>query len=111
MARLWAIMTGCSPTRAVLFCVLPGLVLTMSLPAPASLEAVFGGAMSGACDGQDPVRDDTELPDGETSLDDFWLPANARRRSSLLSAPMGRARRGCSLLSGFWMLHGIAGCG
>jgi hypothetical protein len=82
-------MTGCSLTRAILFSVLPGLILTMSLPAPASLHEVFGGAITAACDGQGPLRDDSELPDGETSLDDFWLPTNARRRSTLVGAPNG----------------------
>jgi hypothetical protein len=82
-------MSGCSLNRAVLFSVLPGLILTMSLPAPASLHEVFGGAVTVACEGRDPLQDDSELPDGETSLDDFWLPTNARRRSTLLSAPDG----------------------
>jgi hypothetical protein len=94
MERLRAILKCCSPTRAVLFCLLPGLVLTTSLPAPASLCAAFGDTIIVTWDGQDPFQDDTELPDSETSFDDFWLPANARRRSSLPCAPDGfRASR------------------
>ena len=94
MARLRAILNLGSPTRAVLFCLLPGLVLTTSLPAPASLYAAIGDATSVRLDCQDPLQDDTELPDSETSFDDFWLPANARRRSSLFATPDGfRASR------------------
>src|SRR5262249_14603435 len=79
MARLRAILNLGSSTRAVLFCLLPGLVLATSLPAPACLFATVGDANSVRLECQDPLQDDTELPDGETSFDDFWIPANARR--------------------------------
>ena len=60
-----------------------------SLPAPAFMRAAFGDAMRVPSEGQDPLPDDTESPEDETSSGDFGLPAPARRRSSLLSAPDG----------------------
>jgi hypothetical protein len=94
MARLRPILTRCSAAQAVLFCLLAGLVLTSSLPAPAFLRAAFGGAMRVPSEGQDSLPDDTELPEGETSSGEFGLQTPVQRRSQRLSAPNGiRASR------------------
>lgn len=87
--RLGPILTRCSAAQAVRSCLLAGLVLMSSLPAPAFMRAAFGDAMRVPSEGQDPLPDDTESPEDETSSGDFGLPAPARRRSSLLSAPDG----------------------
>ena len=65
MARLSPISGRCSVARAVLLCLLAASAVTTSLPAPACLRAACGDTMRipSAC--QDPLPDDTELPEGE----------------------------------------------
>ena len=87
MARLRPILTRCSAAQAVLFCLLAGLVLTSSLPAPAFLRAALGDAMRVPSEGQDSLPDDTELPEGETSSGEFGLQTPAQRRSQRLYPP------------------------
>ena len=94
MARLGPILTRCSAAQAVLSCLLAGLVLTSSLPAPAFLRAAFDDAMGVPSEGQDSLPDDTELPEGETSSGEFGLQTPVQRRSQRLSVPNGiRASR------------------
>jgi hypothetical protein len=85
MARLRPTLTRCSAARAVLYCLLAGLVLTTSLPGPAFLCAAFGDAMKLPSEGQDSLPDDTELPEDETSSDEVGTLPPARRRSPLHS--------------------------
>jgi hypothetical protein len=87
MARLRPILTRCSAAQAVLFCLLAGLVLTSSLPAPAFLRAALGDAMRVPSEGEDSLPDDTELPEGETSSGEFGLQTPAQRRSQRLYSP------------------------
>jgi hypothetical protein len=94
MARLRPILTRFSAAPAGLFCLLAGLVLTSSLPAPAVLRAALGNAMRVPSEGQDSLPDDTELPEGENSSGEFGLQTPAQRRSHRLSSPHGlRASR------------------
>src|SRR3954468_8908015 len=94
MARLRPILTRFSAAPAGLFCLLAGLVLTSSLPAPAVLRAALGNAMRVPSEGQDSLPDDTELPEGENPSGEFGLQTTAQRRSQRLSSPHGlRASR------------------
>ena len=95
MARLGPILTRCSAAQAVLSCLLAGLVLTSSLPAPAFLRAAFDDGMKVPSEGQDSLPDDdTESPEGETSSGEFGLQTPVQRRSQRLSVPNGiRASR------------------
>ena len=63
--RLGPILTRCSAAQAVRSCLLAGLVLMSSLPAPAFMRAAFGDAMRVPSEGQDPLPDDTESPEDE----------------------------------------------
>ena len=89
MARLRPILTRCSAAQAVLSCLLAGLVVTSCLPARAFVHAAFRDATSVPSEGQDPLPNNTDSPEGETYSGEFGLPAPARRRSSLLSAAEG----------------------
>jgi hypothetical protein len=89
MMRLGRILPHCAVIQAVLRCLVAGLVLTSSLPAPASLRAACGDAMSAPPKGQDPLPDDSESPEGETPSDDFGLQAPMPRRSQRLSTCHG----------------------
>jgi hypothetical protein len=94
MARLRPILTRCSAAQAVLSCLLAGLVLTSSLPAPAFPRATFVDAMTGPSEGQDSLPDDTESPEDEPSSGEVGLQTPVQRRSRRLSAPNGiRASR------------------
>ena len=96
MVRLGPILICRSTARAVLSCLLAGLVLTMSLPAPASPRATSSDAMRLPEEGQDSLPDDTESPEGEISSVEFGLLAPVQRRSRLLSALDGLCRRDSS---------------
>ena len=96
MARLRPILTRCAEAQAVLFCLLAGLVLTSNLPASVFVCATFGYAMRVSSEGQDPLPNNTESPEGETSPDELGIQASARQRPSRLSARDGfRAPRLC----------------
>jgi hypothetical protein len=89
MVRLSVISSRRAAAQAVLLCLLAGSVATTSIPAPASLRAAYGDAMGVPSECQDPLSDDTELPDCETSTGDLGLPVPAQRRSSPPSARDG----------------------
>jgi hypothetical protein len=86
MMRLGPISMRRFTAQAVLSCLLAGLVLTMSFPAPASLPTACGNAMRLPEDSQDSLPDDTESPEGGISSVEFGLLALVQRRSPLLSA-------------------------
>jgi hypothetical protein len=105
MAQLRLILTRCSAAQAVLFCLLAGLVLTSSLPAPAILRAALGDAMRISSEGQDSLPDDTDSPEGEDSSGEFGIQTPAQRRSQRLSYPHGlrtsRLLWPCTVLTAF----------
>jgi hypothetical protein len=82
MARNRSISTRYWAIQVALAYIVAGLVLTSSFPAPA-----FANAMKVSSEGEEPLQDDTELPEGETFSGESGLPAPARRRLSLLSVP------------------------
>jgi hypothetical protein len=89
MARLSPNSSRCSAARAALLCLLAGSVVTASLPESALLRVACSDTARVPSECQDPLPDDTELPEGETSTGDFELLVPAQRRLSLLPARDG----------------------
>jgi hypothetical protein len=83
MDRLRSKGAGCAMARAALSSLLAGLVLISTLPEPACLRAAFGDAMGVPSEERDPLPGDSELPEGETSTDEFGLEATAQQRAQL----------------------------
>jgi hypothetical protein len=86
--RLGRILPRCS-AQAALSYLLAGLVLTASLPVPASLRAAYDGTIRVPEEAQDFLPDDTESPEGEPSSGEFGVQVTAQRRSPRLSAANG----------------------
>jgi hypothetical protein len=87
MVRLGTISSDGSGASAMLTCLLAGLVLVATVPAPAALHETCGDTQSVPSEGDDPLPDDTEMPEVETAAGDFAYAPPSRRRSALVSGP------------------------
>jgi hypothetical protein len=78
----------CSAARSVLSCLLAGFILTSTLPSSAFLRAALGEAMGVASESEDSLPNDTEMPEGENSSDEFGFEATTLPRAQF---PCGRS--------------------